>query len=124
MHSKDVSNSSGLDKTALYFEYNGQTWENKFTGISTTSVYPCAFSSTQFSDFSDAVLMNDGTLYKIKNNSTSTESTGDSSSTILVSTNTSLFTKTKFSNRVPVTPSVIVNNCTAFIKAKYEDGKR
>ena len=124
MHSKDVSAPSGLDKTALYFEYNGQTWENKFTGISTTSVYPWAFSSTQFLDFSDAVLMNDGILYKIKNNSTSTENTGDSSSTILVSTNTSLFTKTKFSNRVPVTPSVIVNNCTAFIKAKYEDGKR
>lgn len=123
-HSRDVLASSGLDRTALYFEFNGQTWENRFTGISTTSVYPHAFSSTQFSDFSDAVLMNDGTLYKIKNNSTSTENTGDSSSLILVSTNTSLFTKTKFSNRVPVTPSVVVNNCTAFIKAKYEDGKR
>lgn len=124
MHSKDVSSSSGLDKTALYFEYNGQTWENKFTGTCSTSFYPYAFSSTQFSDFSDAVLMNNGTLYKIKNNSTSTENTGDSSSNILISTKTSLFTKTKFSNRVPVTPSVVVNNCTAFIKAKYEDGKR
>lgn len=124
MYLKDALASSGLDNSALYFEYNGQTWESKFTGISTTTVFPYAFSSTQFSDFSDAVLMNDGTLYKIKNNSTSTESTGDSSSLVLVSTNTSLFTKTKFSNRVPVTPSVVVNNCIAFIKAKYEDGKR